>query len=293
MLENQCKPLLGSVNHNDTVIPFVRLSDLVTKWEDTIVVSFKFTEGARGILRLLITQMWLENQEDYNSTVYELHLPYIPYSRMDRFEEKRLCTLKYFSHLVNQFNYDKVVVMEPHSTVSEVLIDRVYTINKSMEIANSILKDLEGQEGVYLVYPDEGASKRYRKQTDYKNVITCEKVRDFYSGNLLSFKVGDAKGDISLAIIVDDLSSKGGTFMGTAKAIKEKYNVPVWLIVAHCENTIFEGGVLTTDLIDKVYTTDSMLDLEQIKKFSVEKLLTYNLSKLTVEKLDIKLGGGK
>lgn len=71
--------------------------------------------------------------------------------------------------------------------------------------------------------------------------------------------------DCSIAIIVDDLCSKGGTFVTTAKALKEKGINEISLVVTHCANTIFNGELLTTNYIEQIITTDSILTKEHSK----------------------------
>lgn len=203
----------------------------------------------------------------------DLLLPYIPYSRMDRQEGNRLFTLKSFARLINSLDFRKVVVYEPHSEVSIALIDRVKVVNKTYELTTRLLGSLVGgsiiskifegaeKSGIYLVYPDAGASKRYRKQFNYNNVIECSKERDFETGWIKSLTLtteNDFK-ECKKAVIVDDLCSKGGTFMMTAKALKDKGIDEIYLVVTHCENTIFDGEILTSDLIKTVVTTNSIL----------------------------------
>ena len=60
-------------------------------------------------------------------------------------------------------------------------------------------------------------------------------------------------------LIIDDISSRGGTFYHSAKKLKELGADKVFLYVTHCENTILEGEVLTSGLIEKVFTTSSLL----------------------------------
>ena len=67
------------------------------------------------------------------------------------------------------------------------------------------------------------------------------------------------------AIIVDDLCSKGGTFILTASKLREMGATEIYLVVTHCEDTIFSGDILKTDLIKKVYTTNSILSKEHEK----------------------------
>lgn len=240
-----------------------------------------------------------------------LEMPYIPYSRMDRQEEKRLFTLKTFANIINSMNFITVRVMEPHSEVSVALIDRVQVENKSADLALKAMRDvldLRGScwlqdsiygtddmnmsgmfnkardAGIYLVYPDAGAEKRYRKQITYNKILTCSKDRDFNTGNIKSIVVNGAEQaqDCKIAIITDDLSSKGGTFCGAAKAIREA--IPsvehIILCVTHCENTIYVGNVLSGVEIDKVYTTNSILvepGFNEVTNFDKNKLIVEDI----------------
>ena len=64
---------------------------------------------------------------------------------------------------------------------------------------------------------------------------------------------------------MDDICSRGGTFYHSAKKLKELGAKEVCLYVTHCENTIIEGELLTSDLIEKVYTTNSIFTKEHEK----------------------------
>lgn len=251
-------------------------------------IQVKF-ENDKDLLYLLFLKDFID--DNYPKSTVILQMAYIPYSRMDRKEENRLFTLKSFARMVNRMGFDSVEVMEPHSEVSVGLIDRVHVINKSAELALIAMRDALGlkgcawfddssdreghnlqglfkaaeEAGIYLVYPDAGAEKRYKKQIKYAKVLTCSKERDFNTGNIKSIFVNGAENaqDCKIAIIVDDLCSKGGTFVGSAIALKEGIPslITVILCVAHCENTIYEGKILSEDIIDKVYTTDSIFTI--------------------------------
>jgi ribose-phosphate pyrophosphokinase len=45
----------------------------------------------------------------------------------------------------------------------------------------------------------------------------------------------------------------------------------IYLVVTHCENTVFEGDLLTGDLITGIYTTNSILSKghEKIKVYEI------------------------
>ena len=51
----------------------------------------------------------------------------------------------------------------------------------------------------------------------------------------------------------------GYFFYFSAKKLKELGAGDIYLYVTHCENTIFDGELITGDLIKHIYTTDSLL----------------------------------
>ena len=73
-------------------------------------------------------------------------------------------------------------------------------------------------------------------------------------------------------LIVDDISSRGGTFYHSALKLKELGAEELYLYVTHAENTILEGNVLKGDLFKKVYTTDSIFrkSHEKMEIFKLE-----------------------
>ncbi|MBW7460425.1 ribose-phosphate pyrophosphokinase, partial [Paenibacillus sepulcri] len=87
------------------------------------------------------------------------------------------------------------------------------------------------------------------------------KSRDFQTGDIQSLDiVGTVPAEPFKVIIVDDLCSYGGTFIRSAEKLREIGASPVYLLVGHCEKSIHQGTILTTDLIDKVFTTNTILD---------------------------------
>ncbi|ADL53161.1 ribose-phosphate pyrophosphokinase [Clostridium cellulovorans] len=210
---------------------------------------------------------FLKNHLDNLGVKCNLVIPYMPYSRMDRTEGITVFTLKYFCKLINSLNFCKVVIYEPHSDVSVALLDRIEVIDMSKLLAEKALNEIgSDDENVYLVYPDAGAAKRYGKQINYEKVLTARKERDFKTGDIKNLIIdGSTEGKNFKAIIVDDLCSRGGTFIYTAEKLKALGAREIYLVVTHCENTIFQGDILKNDLITKVYTTDSILSKEHEK----------------------------
>ena len=285
---------VGQFPNHESYIDLQLTKELKTKNSHTIL--FKFENDAEFIY-LKFLKDFLDDNGIEN---IKLVMPYIPYSRMDRKEENRLFTLKSIAKFINDMNFKQIVVWEPHSEVSIALFDRIKVVNMTQEIAWQLMFKLSGltdapekiaeyedvyeaiknaclEKDIYLVYPDNGAAKRYEKQFKYEKFITCRKNRDFNTGRITSLELECAK-DINpkIAIIVDDLSSRGGTFQFTAQRLKEELNIEtIYLIVTHCEDTIFDGEVLTGTLIDEVHTTDSILSSDKVhEKLFVDKKIS-------------------
>lgn len=214
-----------------------------------------------------------ENNEDITHLVFlkghldelnvksKLIIGYMPYSRMDRTEGMTVFTLKHLCRLINSMQFEEVSIYEPHSEVCVALLDRVKVINMSQSLAKTALEKINKDNGtIYLVYPDAGAAKRYSKQIKYDKVLTANKERDFKTGRINKLEInGTVENKNFKAVIVDDLCSKGGTFILTAEKLKEMGADEIYLVVTHCEDTIFDGDILKSNLIKKVFTTNSIL----------------------------------
>lgn len=222
-------------------------------------VHFKFESNA-SLIDLMFVKDYLDTH--CKSDMINLLIYYMPYSRMDRVENKSAFTLKTIAKKINDMNFNKIEVIEPHSDVTTALLDKAeakYINFFLVEIAKQ--KIGFNEENDYLMFPDAGASKRYSKMRA-KNVLIGNKMRDFETGKILSFDLTGNKSKVvetraPKVIIVDDLSSYGGTFVHSAKALKDVGFAEIHLLVAHAENSIFKGELF--DHVDKVFTTDSIL----------------------------------
>lgn len=187
-----------------------------------------------------------------------LELPYIPNARMDRVKnEDEIFTLKWFAEFINTLGFDKVIVTDPHSNVATALIDRV----EVRGVADNVIRVLSwiGDHETVLCYPDEGATKKYSEQLQGRPYVFGIKHRDWRTGKIQGLSLTNAEiVNGKTVLIVDDICSHGGTFMHTANALKEAGAGEVYLYVTHCENTIFEGEIIESGLIEKVFTTDSI-----------------------------------
>ena len=202
---------------------------------------------------------------DKGAEYIDLKMWYIPNARQDRVKNPEdVFTLKYFAKLINALKFDKVYVLDPHSSVSEALFDNlvICTPKPFINDVYSRISTLVGNEDTVMFYPDEGAMKRYSGMIS-KPYAFGIKERDWSTGKIKGLSVfGENIVKGKNVLIVDDISSRGGTFYHSAKKLKEVGAERIFLFVSHCENTILEGEVLTSGLIERVYTTDSLFTAE-------------------------------
>lgn len=242
---------------------------------------FKY-ENDSDLIKLMILKNYLDSKR---VVINNLVIAYMPYSRMDRSENGSPFTLKYVTNFINGLNFERVTVVEPHSDVTCALLDRAEAKYINFDLVEKVKQEvLFNDEKDYIVFPDAGASKRYSKMK-VQNTLFCNKVRDFATGEIRGLElVGDtSKAYGRTAIIVDDLSSYGGTFIATADRLRQEGFVEINLLVAHAENSIFKRndrtGKLLFEHVDKIFTTDSILTAQNDwanKKFEPQ-LKIYNI----------------
>ena len=209
-----------------------------------------------------------------------LNMPYVPNARQDRVKSPEdVFTLKYFAEILNDLNLTSVYVLDPHSTVSEALINNISIITpreyieralKIIEVEEQDIYDFmyigrtpENRFPLMMFYPDEGAMKRYSGMVKLPYAFGIKK-RNWKTGVIEGL---DVAGDVEAIsgkdiLIVDDICSRGGTFLHSAKKLKDLGAKDIYLYVSHCENTILEGELLTSGMIKKVFTTDSIFTKE-------------------------------
>lgn len=198
-----------------------------------------------------------------------LSLPYIPYSRMDRVEsETDSFSLKSFANFINvAIKPQHIKCLDAHSDVALAVFDAPVT-NCVPQI--DMVKNNFSHVDTLLVFPDATAVKRYKKLFREYQSVSINKERDFQTGKIISstlVKNGNTSDEffwnVKNVVIVDDICSKGGTFLLASQLIAGNIghqDYTINLVVAHCEAAIFEGKLLDEDspFNGKVYCTNSM-----------------------------------
>lgn len=220
----------------------------------------------------LVTLIYLtKHLQEHGVLNIDLRMPYIPNARQDRVKsDEDVFTLKYFVQVINSLQFNSVTVLDPHSYVSEALIDNIIVQSPKRYIEN-VLSDIDNGEGITLFFPDEGAMKRYSSMFDMPYAFGIKK-HDWSTGQIMGLDVAGENISGKTILIVDDISSRGGTFYFSARKLKELDAADIYLYVSHCENTILDGEVLKCGLIERVYTTNSIFTAkhEKVRVFNYE-----------------------
>lgn len=233
--------IFGQFPNKEFNLPIKRLQFLMKPSPQENYVTWIFTDND-DFAKLLILTHWLKEM----SVCKVINVSYMPYSRMDRANGVYVPSLEPILDFVCNLNYDKVTVREPHSAI---------TMNRfgwkqedwCLSVLINILKDNDLNS---LCFPDKGAEIRYSNCTEHFLSSYGVKSRDFTSGNIETYSL---KGEVgNRVLIVDDLCSRGGTFVRSSKFLKERGAKSVSLLVSYLEANVLTGEMF--NYIDTIYT---------------------------------------
>ena len=194
-----------------------------------------------------------------------LEMPYIPNARMDRVKsDEEVFTLKVFCELINNVGFEKVTVLDAHSSVSLALIDRVNQMDVKEIIQKAAIDKLP--KDIILYFPDEGSQKRYVDYFPEYRYVCGMKKRDWKTGKIEGLDVIDNGLDLKnkKVLMVDDIVSYGGSLYYSALKLKELGVEEIFAYATHTENSVLnkEKGklikLLDDGTVSRLYTTDSL-----------------------------------
>lgn len=234
------------------------LDNLIGRYDD--VYFFEISWFYESMEELFYLQLIVKYLREKGIKKLTLYMPYCPNARMDRAEtENDILVMKYFGQIINSLNFKAVTILDPHSATVENVIDNIY-IQGPFWFIQKALEDIGNID--LLFYPDHGSESRYSPIQEDLDLpyLSGYKQRDWKTGKIEKLQIlGDTssiKGKNIL--IVDDICSKGGTFLYAAKALKEYGAADIYLYITHCESTILQGEMIKSGLIKKIYTTNSI-----------------------------------
>lgn len=217
-------------------------------------------------------------RQSIKNEVIHLEVLCFPYSRMDRSENGSPFTLKYVADFINSLNFQKVTIYESHSDVTPALINNCQSVSIIYHFLSEVLTEINfNTDEDYIIFPDATANKRY-SGVNAKHTLTGLKHRNFETGKIDSLELaGKTPSQGFNALMLDDLCSYGGTFMLTATKLKEMGANKIYLFTGHCEDSIFDGKIFKSDLIEKVFTTNSLLTKEKYWNNVTDRLHVFDI----------------
>lgn len=252
----------GKFHNSETIFMNTELS------EDTNCVSIAY-EGDEDIFVALMAAEYIKDKAPMSKVVLEML--YAPYSRMDREipEGNQLFSLKYFGEIINRAGFDKVVVLDPHSSETLRQINDV----EEADLEGYVKQVIDDFKPDYIFYPDKGAYSKYPEVLKGIDIpyFYGTKIRDLgHCGRILmdEYELHDAPdlNDKSV-LIIDDIVALGGTAYAAGMALKQAGAKEVALYISHAENGIFMGRLLDDagadetgfgKPVDKVYTAGTI-----------------------------------
>ena len=203
-------------------------------------------------------------KEHFPRAVFTLFMPYLPNARMDRVHaDTEVFTLKYFCRFINSMDFDRISVLDVHSSVGAALLDNAEMLSPKGYIQKAM--DMAGFDPAndYLFFPDEGSMKRYSAMFCAKKAGFGIKKRDWATGKILGLEVEgeDPKGE--KVFIIDDICAYGGTVYYSAQKLKELGCGDINVFFSHCENSIAKGKLFECGMLKNIYTTNSICTLPE------------------------------
>lgn len=188
-------------------------------------------------------------------------IPYYPFGTMERVErEGDIATAKTFARMVGvtppltQSGPAEVILVDIHALQEQFYFGDSVRV-RLVSVFPHIFDQLPTHDPIdAVVFPDDGARKRFGKSLHKYQQIICEKVRDG-DRRIVRIKEGDPRG--KRVIIVDDLIQSGGTVIACAEALHQAWAAQVDAFIPHAvfpENgfaRFFDGPV------DNFYITES------------------------------------
>ena len=192
-------------------------------------------------------------------------IPYLAYSRKDRQTKTRdPITTQYLARLIEAAGADCAVTLDVHNIVAFQNAFRGESVHLDTRrlFIDHLLSRLAGRR-VCVVSPDPGGVKRaqlFREMLELRlgspvgqAFLDKRRSAGVVSGELLA---GDV--DNTLAVVVDDMISSGGTMARAAMVLREHGAAGVTCCAAHGLFTGEAEKVLSVGAIDKTVISDSV-----------------------------------
>lgn len=218
-------------------------------------------------------------------------VPWLGYSKQDKvFLPGEPLSAKVVAQILQTTKIKKLITFDLHNRAItgffEIPVVEISAKTLFLEYFSKKINDAEQEDEWVVVAPDEGAVKSsgYFARELGVPVAYIEKRRDLVTGEV---EVASMNGSVEgkRVVIVDDMIVTGSTIMETAKYLKQRGAISVFVAATH---HLYVSGVqekLEASEIDEIVVSDSVSNQSQVSLSQNKKLKVLGLDRLIVDEL--------
>ena len=258
---------------------------------DAFVIESLYGEpGASANDKLCRLLFFIGALKDASAARVTAVVPYLCYSRKDRRTKARdPVTTRYVARLFEAVETDRVVTLDVHNLAAfeNAFRCRIDHLEARGLFVDYFAPKVESEE-VVVVSPDVGGVKRAEQ---FRQLLTRRLGREPGSAFLEKYRssgvvsgeavVGNVEG--SVAIIIDDLISTGGTILRAARACRAKGAARVFAAASHGMFVGDAARLLTEPALDGLAVTDSIPPFRIDPALASQKLVVLETAPLLAE----------
>lgn len=247
----------------------VTLPSGIENYDKCIIVQTASNPANDNLMELFFTAETLKRE---GIETVEAIIPYFGYSRQDKQHLPFECvSVEIIAKLLANIGVEIVYTADIHNDkVLKNLPLKTKNLSAMQTMAKQVYKDLgideETESDFTVASPDQGGIKRaelfadnFYRNPENKEVVSIKKERELDKQHLS--RAIELKGEINdkNVILVDDVSTSGGTILNAIELCKASNSVKnVYAVVVHAD---FAPGVpekFRNSEIEKLYTTNSI-----------------------------------
>jgi ribose-phosphate pyrophosphokinase len=210
MITANGKPIVSTIFPDGTSQVWKLPESVLNAWE--VSVRWQF-EDEREIIDLLSLRTLLF------ANPMTLYMPYMPYARQDKgVSNGKTFNLEMFADLLNSMRLCGVTALDVHNPARTKRLIKRFTNILPMVFHDQVINKVKPD---FIVYPDEGAFKRYAHWFPSMSSVCLHKRRDQKTGQIkFDFPQRDTPCG-ERALILDDLCDGGATFILAARYLRQ------------------------------------------------------------------------
>ncbi len=218
-------------------------------------------------------------------------VPYLGYARKDRKTQPRdPVTTRYLAALFEAVGCDRIITLDVHNLAAYQNAFRCYCdhLEATRLFVDYFATTLPPETAITVVSPDVGGMKRAEQ---FRQALSRRRHQNFPIAFMQKARaqgvlsIGRLVGEVenSIAIVIDDLISTGGTLLGAAKACKDQGAIKVYAAASHGVFVGQAGRLLAAEEIAQVIVTDTIPPLRLDPSLVEQKLTLLSTAGLFAE----------